>query len=197
MTIRLEPRQLLIVAVDRVERATDEAGSAPVGAQDCFEVYQRELNYLLRSLRRMGVPYSELEDVVHEVFLVMHRRWADYDRSRALRPWLFGIAFRVAASQRRRFQREVLDETADAEDAGPRPDDAAMVAQARRTVLRALAKIPLERRAVFVMHDIDEIAMREIAEQLSIPLFTAYSRLRKARKEFEAAVKRLELKGAP
>jgi len=42
------------------------------------------------------------------------------------------------------------------------------------------------------MHDLDNVSMREIAALLSIPLFTAYSRLRKARKEFETAAQRLQ-----
>jgi RNA polymerase sigma-70 factor (ECF subfamily) len=59
-------------------------------------------------------------------------------------------------------------------------------------VLRALGRVPLARRAVLVMHDIDEVPMREIAEALSLPIFTGYSRLRKARREFEAAVQALQ-----
>ena len=58
-------------------------------------------------------------------------------------------------------------------------------------VLRALERIPLRRRAVLVMHDLEEVPMAQIAVTLSIPLFTAYSRLRKARTELEAAIRRV------
>lgn len=171
--------------------ATDE-GSRPARNDECFQVYQRELDYLLGSLRRLGVPYRDIEDVVHEVFLVMHQRWQDYDRLRPLRPWLFGIAFRVASTHRRKHTREVMGDSFDVEDSGARPDEALAAGETRRLLLRALARIPLERRAVLVMHDVDEIGMREIAGQLGIPLFTAYSRLRKARKELDAALTRLK-----
>jgi RNA polymerase sigma-70 factor (ECF subfamily) len=62
-------------------------------------------------------------------------------------------------------------------------------------LLKALAQVPMERRAVLIMHEVDEVAMRDIANQLGIPLFTAYSRLRKARRELDAALARL-VKGA-
>ena len=58
-------------------------------------------------------------------------------------------------------------------------------------MLAALERIPLPRRAVLVMHDLDDVAMNGVAKVLSIPLFTAYSRLRKARKELESAMRRL------
>jgi len=76
-------------------------------------------------------------------------------------------------------------------DAAPGPDDALETKQARALVLAALERIPLPRRAVLVMHDLDHVAMVDIGKVLSIPLFTAYSRLRKARKELESAIRRL------
>jgi RNA polymerase sigma-70 factor (ECF subfamily) len=122
----------------------------------------------------------------------MHRRWQDYDRVRPLRPWLFGIAFRVASAHRRKHTREVMTGSVDVEGSELRPDDAAAAGETRYLLLQALARVPLERRAVLVMHDVDEVAMREIAGQLGIPLFTAYSRLRKARKELDTALTRLK-----
>ena len=163
---------------------------------DCLEAYQRELDYLIGSLRRLGVPFSDSEDVLHEVFLVMLTRWDDYDRARPLRPWLFGIAFRVASTHRRKGTREVLGDDHEAEDPQQGPDDDVEAKQSRALLLAALARIPIERRGVLIMHELDEISMRDIASQLEIPLFTAYSRLRKARQELELALTRLE-KGGP
>jgi len=62
-------------------------------------------------------------------------------------------------------------------------------------VLAALEQIPLKRRAILVMHDLDDVAVRDIATALSLPLFTVYSRLRKARKELEAALRRQKRDG--
>ena len=185
-------QQSFVVASEKLDVATSDAGSPPAGGDECFHVYQRELDYLFASLRRLGVPHRDIEDVVHEVFLVMHRRWEDSDRMRPLRPWLFGIAFRVASSHRRKGGREVLGHDCDTEDLSARPDDAVAAGETRGLLLRALAQVPLERRAVLVMHDVDETPMRDIATELGIPLFTAYSRLRKARKELDAALVRAQ-----
>jgi RNA polymerase sigma-70 factor, ECF subfamily len=183
------------VAISNLELAPKDVGPSPAGSDACFQAYQRELDYLLGSLRRLGVPRADLEDVAHEVFLVMHRRWDAYDDLRPLRPWLFGIAFRVATSQRRRGAREVPSDIHDAQDRGLSPDDAAAASETRGHLLKALAHVPLERRAVLLMHDLDELPMREIAEQLELPLFTAYSRLRKARKELDSALQHLQKAG--
>lgn len=165
--------------------------------RSCIDVFQSEFDYLCRTLRRLGVRPEDLEDEVQEIFLVLDRKWSEYDRSRPLRPYLFGIAFRVVAARRRRRGREVPSSIEELSDPAPRPDEAIEAADARDLVLRALAHVPLPRRAVLVMHDIDEIPMREITRALSLPLFTGYSRLRKARREFEAAVKALRREVAP
>jgi RNA polymerase sigma-70 factor, ECF subfamily len=163
---------------------------------DSLQAYQRELDYLIGSLRRLGVPYSDTEDVLHEVFLVMLTRWDDYDRARPLRPWLFGIAFRVASTHRRKGTREVLGDDHEAEDPRQGPDDDVEAMQSRAQLQKALAQIPIERRAVLIMHELDETSMRDIAKQLAIPLFTAYSRLRKARQELDLAIARLQKEGS-
>jgi RNA polymerase sigma-70 factor (ECF subfamily) len=64
-------------------------------------------------------------------------------------------------------------------------------------VLAALERIPLPRRAVLVMRDLDDIPVDEIAAALAIPLFTAYSRLRKARRELETGVRRMRKETGP
>ena len=186
--------ELLGVALNDAEIATTRAGVEPAEASDCFVVYRRELDYLIGTLRRLGTPASDIDDVLHEIFLVLLRRFQDYDRARPLKPWLFGIAFWVASDHRRRNKRELLSDGYDMEDSAARPDDLVAAAQGRRLLLKALASVPLKRRAVLIMHDIDEVTMREIARELAIPLFTAYSRLRKARRELDAALKQL-LKG--
>jgi RNA polymerase sigma-70 factor (ECF subfamily) len=156
----------------------------------CLEAYQRELDYLMRTLQRLGVPSKDLEDLCHEVFLVLRSGWRKYDPTRAFKPYLFGIAFRVASSYRRRHRREVPFAVIDAPDVAPVPDQLLEASRARARVLAALQEIPLPRRVVVVMHDIDEVPMREVCATLGIPLFTAYSRLRKARRELEAALMR-------
>jgi RNA polymerase sigma-70 factor (ECF subfamily) len=156
-----------------------------------LEAYQQELAYVFHALRWLGARPQEIEDLAQEVFIALRRSWPTYDSSRPLRPYLFGVAFRVVSMQRRKRKNEVAFARLEVQDGSPGPDDALQAKQARSTVLRALERIPLRRRAVLVMHDLEEVPMLQVAKALSIPLFTAYSRLRKARKELEAAVRRI------
>ncbi len=169
------------------------ASSVVVPVLAFHEVYERGFGYVCNALRRLGVHGQDMEDLCQDVFVVVYRRLSDFDTMRPLKPWLFGIAYRVARDfQRRpRHRRESLDEpelhlrSADG-------NDEALAHERRGLVLKALEQVKMERRAVLIMHDIDGYAMPEIADTLSLPLNTAYSRLRLARDEFARAVKALE-----
>ena len=87
-------------------------GSATRTADTFYAVYERELSYVWKTLGRLGVEAVELADAVHDVFVIVHRRWADIDFARPIRPWLFGIARRVAAGHRRK-RRELPSDTVD------------------------------------------------------------------------------------
>ncbi len=175
-----------------VQEPLSSRAALPAGDDACLAAYQREIDYLLRVFERLGVDRDEVEDLAQDVFLVLRRTWCDYDPKRALRPYLFGIAFRVASSHRRRWWREVPYAFVETEDRGPSPDREFEANQARALVLAALQRIPLARRAVLVMHDLDQVPMQEVAATLSIPLFTAYSRLRKARLELATAITQIQ-----
>jgi RNA polymerase sigma-70 factor (ECF subfamily) len=166
---------------------------APVGPPPDFDgVYDSELAYVWGCLRRLGVPDRDLEDLAHDVFVVVHDRLRTYDPRRPLRPWLFGIAFRVASHYRRsaRHRREVPSEHVErAPD--PSAEDAPERRELRALLIEALDTIPLERRAVLVLHDLDGATAPQIAEALEIPLNTVYSRLRTARQELAGSVERV------
>ena len=167
--------------------------SAPMIREDpVLEAYQREITYVFHALRWLGARPQEIEDLAQEVFIALRRAWSHYDATRPLRPYLFGVAFRVVSMQRRKRRHEVAFPRLEIRDGGPSPDEELQVKQARAMVLRALEKLPLRRRAVLVMHDLEEAPMAQVAAALSIPLFTAYSRLRKARSELQAAIRRID-----
>jgi RNA polymerase sigma-70 factor, ECF subfamily len=164
----------------------------PGTASDLPAIYRSEFSYVWKTLRRLGAPAPDLEDLVHDVFVVVHRHLGDYDRGRPLRPWLFGIALRVVSDFRRagRNLREVPGQTVEPVDASPSPHERVECKEARAVLLKALESLDLERRAVFVMHELDELPAPEIAAVLAIPLNTAYSRLRLARTDVAAWIAR-------
>ena len=176
---------------------SDKAVAESCPPVDFRGVYDAELTYVWHTLRRLGVHERDLEDLCHDVFVVVFRHLADYDPRRPIRPWLFGIAFRVASDYRRsaRVRREVTGATREVASAAPPADEEVARQQGLALVAQALATLDLDRRAVLVMHDIDGHVMPEIAAALGVPLNTAYSRLRLARADFAVAVRRAQRKG--
>ncbi|MCC7386032.1 MAG: RNA polymerase sigma factor [Deltaproteobacteria bacterium] len=169
-------------------------------ADDLSEVYQREFEHVWRTLRRFGVREAHLEDVAQEVFLVVHRRLPDFDKSRPIRPWLTGIAFKVAADHRGKasVRREhPSDHELEVADERPPPDELMIREEKRRLVHRALAMLDDDKRAAFIMHDLDGHTVPEIARALEVPLNTVYSRLRLARERFVRAIAELRKGDAP
>lgn len=153
-------------------------------------VFKAEFGYVWNSLRRLGVRDADLEDCAQEVFLVFLRKLNDYDRQRPLRPWLFGIAYRVA-SDYRRLARNVRELPDIRSETVADKQQAHKMIEERDLVIAALQKLSEDKRAVLIMHEIDEFDMPEITETLGIPLNTGYSRLRLAREEFSVAVEEL------
>lgn len=157
-------------------------------------VFETECAFVWNTLRRLGIPDRDADDAAQDVFVVVHRHLADYDPSRPLRPWLFGICYRVAIAHRRRARttREKLDEVSDVPDSTRGADEQLAKEQDKDLVRRALDALDIDRRAIIVMHEYEGYAVPQIAETLGIPLNTAYSRLRLAREQFVAAVRRLQ-----
>jgi RNA polymerase sigma factor (sigma-70 family) len=156
--------------------------------QECVRAFESQFAHVHRVLRRQGVPAADIEDLAQEVFIVMWRRWEEFDGNRALQPWLDGIAFNVVGSHLRR-RREIPLADLDVVDPAPQGEDGLAAARAKRVVLRALERLPEAYRTVLALHDVDGVPMRRIAEAQGVPLFTAYTRLRKARRDFAAAVR--------
>jgi RNA polymerase sigma-70 factor (ECF subfamily) len=153
-------------------------------------IYESCFGYVWACLRRLGVWDRDLEDATHDVFIVVHRRLGDFDNTRPVKPWLAGIATRVASEFRRRAQhrREVVSDDLEAVESR---DDAHAVAgdrQRRALLMAALEQLSEDRRVVVVLHDIEGHGMPEIAAALETSVNTLYSRLRKGREDLAAAV---------
>jgi len=174
--------------------------SAAERARAFRALYDAHASFVWRNLRRLGVMDRDVEDKVQEVFVVAYRRWDDFaDRGHGPRAWLFQIVLRVAADARRHRRRHPVDP-----DGGFAQDrqsieapQAAIVAkrQALDLLDRALETIDIGRRAVLVLHEIEQMTAPEIARTLDVPLNTVYSRLRIARLELEQELGRMRREG--
>jgi RNA polymerase sigma-70 factor (ECF subfamily) len=159
------------------------------------DMYRREFPYVWKTLWRLGARSADREDLAHDVFATAYRHWDRYDPARPVRPWLFGIAYRVVLD----FKRKRSNRGAEALDALNLPDGARNAEdrlgdqQGLRLAAEALGALELDRRAVFIMHEIDERPIPEVAEALGIPINTAYSRLRLARRDFNDRASALQL----
>lgn len=148
-------------------------------------LYEAEVAYLVRTLRRLGVAAADVEDAAQEVFLVAYRQRDARDQARPVRPWLFGISYRIVGNYRQKAhrRREVATDDVAAVETRLSPADAVEQGELRQMLLRALDELDLEHRAVAVLYEIEEMSAAEIAETLTIPINTVYSRARTARQK--------------
>jgi RNA polymerase sigma-70 factor, ECF subfamily len=134
---------------------------------------------------------ADLADATQEVFIVVSSKLGTLEPGVRMTTWLYGIALRVGANQRRKVERkrEELSEETEAiagEARGPDPEEALAREEARRELAEVLDAMPAEQRIVFEMFELEEVTCPAIAEALGIPLGTTYTRLRAARATFAA-----------
>lgn len=159
------------------------------GALDLATIYDRHANFVWRVAKRLGVPEGALEDVMHDVFVIVHRRLDDYDGRAALTSWLYGITRGVASNHRRGRAREARR----IERAQPKPqtlpptDDGAQRREAAAFVRRFLAELDPAKRDVFTMVDLEGLSVKDAANLAKINVNTAHARLRAARLAFKRA----------
>jgi RNA polymerase sigma-70 factor (ECF subfamily) len=153
-------------------------------------VYHAHVDHVWRSLRRLGVTTPELDDAVQETFIVAFRRWDDMDDPASWRPWLSGIARRVASHHRRGRGRRLrlVDAVRREPDPDADPDDEVALRHAARLMQRFLQSLAPRRREVFVLAEIDGRTGPEIADALQLNVNAVWSRLRSARASFDRFV---------
>lgn len=157
--------------------------------------YQAHVSYVWGSLRRLGVPSSDVPDVCHDVFVLAWKQRAQLDPQRSVKPWLFAVAYRMAASYRRRhwFRKRSDQEFETLAAPGADPEQQVLLRAELQRLQSALDQVPLGLRGVLLLHDFDEVPLHEIALVLKLPLQTTYSRLNSARKRFRQAFRQREL----
>jgi RNA polymerase sigma-70 factor (ECF subfamily) len=193
------------VVIEMPEHAADEeedeknATACPGTPDECAafaSFYDDNVDFVHRGARRLGIEHDAVEDVVQEVFLVAHRRRSDFRGDASVKTWLYGILINVSRLHRRTAVRSALHgvidraapegDTARVADArGRRPDALAEAAEAYRILLQVLDQLDDDKREVFVLAELEQLTIPEIADIVGIKVNTAYSRLRLARAAFQ------------
>lgn len=163
------------------------ASGQPSKASQAFdELYRRYADFVWRSLSRLGVHESQIDDAVQDVFIVMHRRLGDLRSDTSPKAFCFAVAMRVAQAYRRSARRKGATplDTSGLADLRSSPFDETARAQAERVLQGFLGALDSERRAVFLMAELEEMTAPEISQELRVNLSTVYTRLRAARQRF-------------
>jgi RNA polymerase sigma-70 factor (ECF subfamily) len=151
-------------------------------------IYREHFQFIWRSLRRLGVREASIEDACQDVFLVAHRKLHTFEGRASFKAWLFAIAIRVAAEHRRKDGRLHLDP--DASPVSAHPDHTLELRRRVNLLDHILEELNDDQREVFVMAEVEQFSVPEIAQAIGQKLNTVYSRLRLARIRFERALAR-------
>jgi RNA polymerase sigma-70 factor (ECF subfamily) len=160
------------------------------------QVFQEHATYAWRALRYCGVASSDLQDACQEVFLVVHRRLPEFESRSSVRTWVYGICLRVAAQYRRRAHRRREELMSEPPEMAVLPTQSAQIEiqQTRALLQEVLEGLDSVKRDVFVLYEIEQLPMEEVAAVVGCPLRTAYSRLEAARKHILKAWQRAQIR---
>jgi RNA polymerase sigma-70 factor (ECF subfamily) len=185
--------------VERLASEVSALASNEAMPQASFvDLYEEHMPFVWNGVRRLGVPESAVEDVVQEVFLVVHRKLGDFEGRSSMRTWLFGIAIRVVRRYRRtqRSRGMSMTDSSDvdsfADAAGSSPQQSAERGQMIDMLYRLLDELDDDKREVLVLSELEQMTAPEIAEVTGANVNTVYWRLRTARQEFERRVARYQ-----
>lgn len=165
------------------------AEEAPTSAPNWREFYESHWSFVFSASRRLGGPAIDAEDVLQEVFIVAHRRFAEFRQESSVRTWLYGITFNVIRDQRRSWYRR--RRLADAfawiiRKPQETPESRAQITSEARRLYRLLDKIPESEREVFLLREVEALSIEETAEVLQLTVAVVRSRHASARKRFVA-----------
>jgi RNA polymerase sigma-70 factor (ECF subfamily) len=146
------------------------------------QIFQEHAASVGRILRAMGVAEADVMDAAQEVFLVVNRRYGEFEGRSTVATWIRQICIRVALSSRRSRRRRREDILAEPPEESVAPGQHVGVegAEDRRVLGWLLDTLDPGQREVIVLHDIEQLPMREVADIVGVPLQTAYSRRKSA-----------------
>jgi RNA polymerase sigma-70 factor, ECF subfamily len=158
-------------------------------------LFQEHAPHVFRALRRLGVQEADVDDACQEVFLVVHRKQGDFEGRSSVKTWIFAIAIRVALGYRRKRSMQRADDHQE-----PSHLHTGEHAYANKQMVAlldaALTELDEDKRDAFVLYELEQCTVAEVADALSCPLQTAYSRINAAREHIQSSLRR-KLKGLP
>jgi len=165
-------------------------GGAAGRAREVAALFREHGGLVERALRRSGVAECDLSDVRQEVFIVVLRKLGGFEGRSSLSTWLYAISVQVASDYRRKAHRRREQLGCERHDSCD-PDALGTLERRERLeqVLRLVDALPLPQREVFVLHELFELSMAEVATRLRCPLKTAFSRLYAARRQLLAGLR--------
>jgi RNA polymerase sigma-70 factor (ECF subfamily) len=169
-------------------------GVAPAARLSFRQIFDEHASAVGRTLRYLGVPEAELTDAAQDVFLVVDRRYGEFEGRSTVATWIRQICVRVAFTYKRRRRRRREDVVSEPPETQVEADQHADIErrQGRALLTRVLDTLDDDLRAVIVLHDIERLPMREVAEALGCPVQTAYSRRNAALEKMRRDLVRLK-----
>lgn len=173
-----------------------QAVAGPSDQERLREMVTLHFDFVWRSIVRLGVPRAEAEDTAQQVFIVASRK-LDAITVGSEKAYLFQTARRLAWNMRRtlRRRREDAEPPVDHLDPGGSPDSALERGRMRAVMDRIIDELELDLREVFILFELEELTMVEIARMLGLPAGTVASRLRRARAAFRESAQRMAARG--
>jgi len=178
--------------------ALADPASHAAAAPSFAAVFQAHAGYVLGLLGRLGVATADVDDVAQEVFIVIHQKLPSFEGRSSLKTWVCGICLRKASDYRRRAHRRrelLVAESRERTDAEQQPEAAALRHEHVRLLQEALAALPERQMQVFVLYELEELPMADVARAVGCPRFTAYTRLRAARRAIREQLERAQTTG--
>lgn len=161
-----------------------------------FDVlYDEHIDFVCRSIRRMGIASQDVEDVAQKTFVIAHRRLHEFEGRSSAKTWLFAILYRVASEHRRSQRRKspgwfgrwsaVQPDELESPKPAHDPFEQTSRKQAAEVIREILATLDEDKRAMFILSELEGLAPADIAEAMGLERTTVYAKLRAARDEFE------------
>lgn len=166
-------------------------GQAPL--PETPRLYNEHADFVWRSLAQLGIAEADREDLLQEVFVVVHRTRDEYRGDGKVTTWLYGITLRIASRHRRwRRVRNEVSPPSPGKSTAETPEGAASTRQRADLATRLIDELPEDKRSVFILFELQGLSCQEIADALAVPVGTVYSRLHAARAHFRMAWQQLE-----